>query len=238
MASLHECECRRLGLACGGVEREPHRRQCADRISGQLTRVRDPGVRGETRPQRDHPLEGRERLLVPSQLDERIPDDPVGPPRPRQQQPRLATVRESLPKLVPDEGERAESENRVRLPGLNTQCLLESRLRARQIRRIRGLAPAELVREAELGEETGVAGSSANLRLEPGDAGRRHATRSGERLIGDRPSSQGGSGGGPCGRRLGEDAADERAEGERDRNRASHEQCRPASHAEPPPTSA
>ena len=79
LRDLHECERRRLGLACRGVEREPHGREGTDRIAGQLARVRDACVRGETGAKRDHPLEGGERLVVATELDERVADDAVRP---------------------------------------------------------------------------------------------------------------------------------------------------------------
>ena len=52
-----------VGSGCtrGGVERELHRGDRTRAVAGQLAGVRDAGVRGEVRLERDHPLEGRER---------------------------------------------------------------------------------------------------------------------------------------------------------------------------------
>ena len=108
------------------------------------------------------------------------------------------------------------------------------RLLPREEAGVARLSPAELVREPELHEELGVPGRDPNLLLERGDgAGGDPARRAPERPLGERCR---GGGRRPGRGRLGEDASDEPAEGERDRDRAAHDECRPASHAERRPS--
>ena len=65
------------------VRRELHRLPRASEVADQLARVRDTRIRGDARPERDHPLEGAERLLVAAELDQRVADDAVAAARSR-----------------------------------------------------------------------------------------------------------------------------------------------------------
>src|SRR5262249_58597752 len=77
------------------------------------------------------------------------------------------SISEGGPEVVPDQRERAEAENRVGVARSSTECVLEGGVRARQVRRVPGLAPPELVRVPELDERVGVVGPSTDGLLEP-----------------------------------------------------------------------
>src|SRR5262249_57995736 len=77
------------------------------------------------------------------------------------------SISEGGPEVVPDQRERAEAENRVGVARSSTECVLEGGVRARQVRRVPGLAPPELVRVPELDERVGVGGPSTDGLLEP-----------------------------------------------------------------------
>src|SRR5262249_57430552 len=67
----------RFGLADRGIDREAHRACRAGDVAQQLARIRDTRVRADARPERNHRVEGRERLLVAAELDERVADHAV-----------------------------------------------------------------------------------------------------------------------------------------------------------------
>ncbi len=76
--------------------------------------------------------------------------------RARQQVLRTSSVRECGPKLVADERERAEPEHGVRVLRAEPHRSSERGLGSRQVGSVSGLAPAELVREPELGQRARV----------------------------------------------------------------------------------
>ena len=76
LAELDERPGGRLGEArC--VERELHRRDGGARPAAQLPGVRDAGVAGKRGLDRDHAVEGPERLVVAAELEERVADEAV-----------------------------------------------------------------------------------------------------------------------------------------------------------------
>ena len=155
--------CRRLGLSRGREERESHRRSRAGPVAAELAGIRDACVRGEARTERDHPLERCERGVVAPELDERVTDDAVRPVRAGQQLLGMTAVRQCGSKLVLDERERPQSEHGVRVVVPEAERASQRRLGAREVRGVRCLTPAQLVREAELDEKLGVTRASVHL---------------------------------------------------------------------------
>ena len=224
---------RRLRLARSRIESETHRGDRSFTIADELARVRDPRVRGEARTERDHALEGGKGIVVAAELDEGVADDAVRTRRAGQQPLGAAAVLQRRAKLVLDERERAEPENRVGIVDAEANGPPQRGFGARKVRGIGGLPPAQLICESELRQKCGVPRLGPHLRLE------RHerrcadaAGRSRERPICERHGSCRRR---RCRPRLGEDAADEPPESERGRSRAAHEECRTSSHAEPLP---
>ena len=221
-----------LRLAGGGIECEPHRLDGALAIAHELARVRDARIRGEARTKRHHALERGERLVVAAELDRA---------RLRSRRTAATTPAEAFVRVCPccsaarNSCLMSASEPRPSTASASSTPKRTARpqggLGTREVRRIGSLPPAQLIREAELREEPGVARLRPNLCLERRERrGADTAGRSGERPICERHRS----GRGCRGRaRLGEDAADEPSECERHRSGAAHEECRPASHAEP-----
>ena len=182
-------------------------------------------VRGEAGAELHHSLECAEGLAVAAELDQGVADDAERPRRARQQLLRAPSACQRRAEVVPDERERAEAEDRRPVVAADPDGASQRGLRARQERGVRGLPPAELVGEAEPGEELGVLGVRAHLLLEAGDGrGADAAGRPRERPLGERPR---GSRGRRGGRTLGEDAADQASRAERDGNRASHQNAVP-----------
>ena len=68
---------KRFGLSNARVHRELHRLLGPGDIAEQLARIRDASIGAHARFQRDHPVEGVERLFVAAELDERVTDDAV-----------------------------------------------------------------------------------------------------------------------------------------------------------------
>ena len=74
---LAEVQCRpgrRLGTGHGGLGGQPHGGDGAGTVAEQLSRVRDACVRGKAGLEPRQLVEGRERLAVPAELDERVAD--------------------------------------------------------------------------------------------------------------------------------------------------------------------
>ena len=223
---------RRLGLSRGGEERESHCRGRADPVAAELPRVGDACVRGEARTKRDHPLERCERGVVAPEFDLRVADDAVRSVRAGQQLLGTTAVRQCGSELVLDERERPQSEHGVRVVVPEAERASQRRLGAREVRGVRRLTPAQLVREAELDEKLGVMRAGVHRCFQSAHPCRADsARRSGERVLDEHTGSGGGCR--HCRARLGEHASDEAPEGERDRNRAAHEDCRSSSHVEP-----
>ena len=134
----------------------------------------------------------------------------------------------SCPKVVSDEREGAESENGLGVLDPVPDGAAKRRFGPRKVGGICGLAPAQLVREAELCEESSVARLRSHLLLQRRESRRADtAGRTGERLILKRHRSSRRCRGRA---RLGEDPADEASESERRRSGSAHEKCRFVSH--------
>src|SRR5215467_1272590 len=108
LRELDERPRRGLGIASGGVECELHRSSRTPEVSGQLSGVRNTGVRRQARAQRCHPVECCERLPVAAELDQGVADRAVRSGRARKQPTRAEPVAEGLPELMSDERERGE----------------------------------------------------------------------------------------------------------------------------------
>ena len=210
------------GCPAADVECELHRGESPTPVAHELAGVRDASVRGEARTERDHPVECGERLVVASELHEGVPDDAVRAVRARQQSFRTAAVSQRLAELVTNERERAETEH-----GFASSVPKRIARRSASSDRgrydgVRGLAPAQLVGEPELGERAGIAGFGPNTILERPrrrcpERGRRSRRVRGRRAPRERRRLRGAV-------RLGQDTADEPAESERGRNRAAHDE--------------
>ena len=133
---------------------------------------------------------------------------------------------------MPDERERAEPEDGVRILDPEPDRAAQRRLGARKVRGIGGLPPAQLIREPELRQQRWRRAARARTCASSaarGDAPMPPAAPASARSA----SATGAADDDACRPRLGEDAADEPPEGERGRSRAAHEECRTSSHAEP-----
>ena len=125
-----------------------------------------------------------------------------------------------------------QSEHGVRVVRPKAERASQRRLRARKVRGVRCLTPAQLIREAELDEKRGVTRAGVDRCFQSAHPCRADtARRSGERVLGERTGSGGGCR--QCRARLGEHACHEAPDGERHRNRATDEECRSSSHGEP-----
>ena len=226
----------RLGDAAGRVERERHRGDRAEAVAGELTRVGDAGVRGEGRLDGDHPVEGREGLVVAAELEERVADDAVRSARVRGEPAGLPTEVERSPEVVADQGEVAEAQGDGRVVGPGREGAAQGALRERQEGRVAGLAPAELVRETERPETVGIAGAGAELRLELRDRRRRAAPAAEPRECSLEVDPGRGLGGRTGRSGLGEDAAEQAAQRKYRRHCATPEQRRCPSSHEPLPS--
>ena len=108
----------------------------------ELAQVRDARVRGEVRTQVVHALGRGDRLVVPSQLDERIDDHALrrGTRRPGRDRPPAPVERGG--EVVSREGEAPRGNKQVRIEGRRRERDGEQRVRFRVIGGIAGLPSA------------------------------------------------------------------------------------------------
>ena len=173
LAELHVRPGEGLGLVDGRVHREAHRRDGSGEVAAQLARVRDPRVGGEAGPEARQPVEGRERLAVAAELDERIADDAVAPRGRGRERNRPTAERERLAEAMPRERERAEAARREEVVRGERERTSQHALRFGVVGRIAGLARPLLVREAEEVVRVHVPRVAAERRLERTDERRR-----------------------------------------------------------------
>ena len=102
-----------LGLPRRRVESESHRVDRSFTVSDELARIRDARVRGEARSQCDHPLKRGEGVVIMAELDKGVADDAVRTRRAGQKLLCATAVPQRRAKVVLDERERAEPENRI-----------------------------------------------------------------------------------------------------------------------------
>jgi len=140
---------RRLRLTARRVEREGHRLLRRVRPAEQLARIRDPRVGREIRPQRAHPVEHVERLVVATELDERVAEDAVVAGRVRSEPHRLAAEHERLAEAMAGQRERTAGARRGRIPRSELARTVERLLRLRVVGRVAGLPGSLLVGETE-----------------------------------------------------------------------------------------
>src|SRR3954464_3626900 len=90
----------RLRLTDGGVDREAHGFRSTPNVAHQFTRIRHTRVGPEARLKGAHLVERRERLVIATELDERVADHAVAASRGRRDRDRAATERQRFPKTV------------------------------------------------------------------------------------------------------------------------------------------
>ena len=175
LAELQRRPGRRFGAGHGGLGGQPHGGDRAGTVAEQLSRVRDAGVGGEARLEPRQLVEGRERLAVAAELDERVAD---GAERPRLRGRELAGASredERLAEAVARERERGEAGERDGALLVQLERPPQHRLGARVVGRVAGLARALLVGEPEQRVRRGVVGALPNLLLEAKDERRRRS---------------------------------------------------------------
>ena len=90
----------RLRLTDGGFDCEAHGVRRTPNVAHQLPRIRHTRVGRQARLHGDHLVERRERLVIATELDERVADHAVAASRGRRDRDRAATERQRLPKAM------------------------------------------------------------------------------------------------------------------------------------------
>ena len=155
LAELDERPGGRLGEA-GGVQRELHRRDGGARPAAQLPGVRDAGVAGERGLDRDHAVEGPERLVVAAELEERVADEAVAARRVRRGGDRPPCEPQGLAKLMAARRERREAGESDRIARVAGESAAQSALGEGVIGDVARLARPLQVREAEEAERAAI----------------------------------------------------------------------------------
>ena len=166
LAELDERPGGRLGEArC--VERELHRRDGGARPAAQLPGVRDAGVAGERGLDRDHAVEGPERLVVAAELEERVADEAVAARGVRRGGDRPPCEAQRLAELMAARGERREAGEGDRIARVGGESAAQSALGEGVIGDVSRLARPLQVREAEEAERAAILRVDPHRRLEP-----------------------------------------------------------------------
>ena len=118
-------------------------------IAEQLSRVRDAGVRREARLEPRELVEGRERLAVAAELDERVADGAECPRLGGCERSSTAREDERLAEAMARERERGEAGERDGAVVVELERPPEHRFRPRVVRRVAGLTRALLVGEPQ-----------------------------------------------------------------------------------------
>src|SRR5207249_1513448 len=114
--------------------------------------------RREARLQRGHPVEGRERFSIASELHERIPDYAVAPRRERRDDHGASPEPQRLAEAVPREGKRTEATCREQVIRGETQRATKDAFGFCVIARVAGFTGPLLVGEPQETEPVHVDG--------------------------------------------------------------------------------
>ena len=166
---LPELQCRpgrRFGTGHGGLGCQPHGGDGAGTIAEQLSRVRHACVRRQAWLESRQLVEGRERLAVAAELDERVADGAERPGLSGRQGSSTPREDECLAELMARESERGETGERHRVLLVELDRPAEHCFRPRVVGRVAGLACALLVGEPEQRVRSGVVRALPDLLLE------------------------------------------------------------------------
>ncbi len=203
----------RLGPARRGVDGELHRPDRRVGVADQLASVRDACVGGEARAELVHAVERPEGLGIAAELDERVADHAVGAGRVRVEGLGLPPEDERLAEAMAGERQRAEPADGEVVLRVEGERAAQHALRLRVVRGVAGLTRELLVAEPEEHVRVLVLRVRAEARLELGDEGGRARVQreAGLEVLGRLGAGESGRG---RGRRLTEEAAEQRAEGD------------------------
>ena len=171
----------RLTLADCSGRCERHRALGVGGVADELSRVRDARVRGDIRLDRAHPVEGRECLAVPAELDLGVADDAVDAGGRRRDPLRAQAECQCRAKAMPRQRQLPEPGGRDQVVLRESQDAVQDAVGLAVVRRVARLAHALQIREAERVERFRVPRVGAQLALQAGDLGLRVA--GGEALL-------------------------------------------------------
>jgi hypothetical protein len=154
---------RGLAPASGRRGREAHRLDGPDAVADQLPRVRDARVGRQARLEGRQPVEDRKGLVVTAELEQRVTDQGERSCRARGKLLCAASKPEPAMEIVARERERREPLDGDPVLRVERECTPEDALRLRQVRRVRGLPCALLVRQSERCERRSVAPSDGRI---------------------------------------------------------------------------